>query len=211
MSQLENISGQQLAGYSRWSFLFFSLLTFISILNGKTTPFYIIYFFWWNEFIHLLVDKLLYKRNANAILTTNNNGFSSFGLMGAYWLFIVVIFGIMANYDNTKIVLINLEVLVLQNWFFNINLIGVAVGRIYLHLSKKAVEVNTGAVSPNMVVIHISIILGAFVLFFVVRKFPITFTPDNFWGSILIVTPFMLLKMLIDYASSPKTEKQIHS
>lgn len=208
MNQLENISGSQLAGYSRWSFLFFSLLTFISILNGKTTPFYIIYFFWCSEFTHLLIDKLLYKRNANAILTTNNTGFSSFGLMGAYWLFIVVIFGIMANYDNTKIVLVNLEVLVFQNWFFNINLIGIAVGRIYLHLTKKPVEVNTGSVSPNMIVLHISIILGAFMIFFVVQNFPATFTPDNFWGSILIVTPFMLLKMLIDFASSPpKIEK----
>lgn len=207
MNQLENISGSQLAGYSRWSFLFFSLLTFISILNGKTTPFYIIYFFWCSEFIHLLVDKLLYKRNANAIMATKNTGFSSFGLMAAYWLFIVVIFGIVANYENTKIVLVNLEVLVFQNWFFNINLIGIAAGRIYIHLSKKPVEVNEGSVSPNMIVLHVSIILGAFMIFFVVRKFPITFTPDNFWGSVLIIIPFMLLKILIDYASSPSNKK----
>lgn len=207
LNQLEQISGQQIVGYQKWSFVFFSLMTFISILNGKTTPFYIIYFFWCHELIHLLVDKLFYKKNANAILISDSKDFSALGLMGIYWIFIVVIFGLIANFDNTQVVLINLEVLFLQNWFFNINLIGVAAGRIYLHLSKKHLEVNPGSISPNMIVLHVSIIFGAFILFFIVRKFPTTFTPDNFWGSILIVTPFMLLKMLVDHLSAPITEK----
>ena len=206
LDSIENITQQQVGNTRKWKIVFFTLVTFISILNGQSTPFYIIYFFWFNEFIHLVVDKLLYKLNPKAFITNelNDNGFGSFVMMGIYWVFIVLVFGFIANFANDQIFTVNLEVLVFQNWFFNINLIGVAAGRIFLHLAKKRVEVNLGTFSPNMLVLHLSIIVGCVLLFFIVRKYPTLFTPDNFWGSVLIVSPFLLLKMFIPNLSFAK-------
>lgn len=209
MNQLETISKQQLSNYHKWSFVFFTLLTLVAILNGKTTPFYLIYFFWWNEFIHLLVDKLFYKKNPNSFVISekSNDTFNSFSLMGIYWIFIVVFFGLLSNSENTKMVLVNLEVLFFKNWFFNVNLIGVAVGRTYMHLTKKFVEVDFGALSPNIIILHISIIVGSLLIFFLVRKYPGVFTPENLWGSVVIITPFLLLKILVLYLTASKSKQ----
>ena len=183
------------------SLLLFTVLTLLSILNGQTTVFYLIYFFWWNELIRSVVDRLTYKKNRNAIYDKENPSefMGSLLLMGIYWIFIVVFFGFIMAPSHTEMITANMGVLVFQNWFFNINLLYVVLERIYLHKTSQPVQLYFGAFNPNTFVLHISIIIGGVLMFFVVKKYPAIFTPENRWGSALIALPFLLLKLGMQY------------
>lgn len=190
---------RQLGHYRRWDFVFFTLVTLLSVLSGETTVFYLIYFFWWNELCRLIIDGIFAKRNPNADIrrSQGNNGFASFFIMGVYFIFIVVFFGILGSHDHNEIVTTNLGILFFQNWFFNANVIFVILERIFLHQSKESLVIHFGGFTPNMIVLHISIILGALLIFFVVKRFPEVFTPEHFWGSVVIVMPFLILKAVV--------------
>lgn len=201
---LQSILEQQLKKYQQWDFIIFLILTLLSIINGQTTVFYLMYFFWWNELIRIIVDKFYAKKNPNAI---NKDWQSSdlkgeLFLMGIYWVFLIVFFGFIAASNNREIIITNMEIIVFQNWFFNINLIFILLERIYLHKKQQPVTIYFGTFNPNMIVIHISIIVGGIMMFFLVKRFPVTFTPENPWGSIVIVLPFLLLKILNQKLSS---------
>lgn len=214
MNKLHQFILQQRANYQKWDFLIFTTLTLLSILSGQTTVFYLIYFFWWNELIRLAVDRLCYKRNPNALYedgrATDFRG--SLILMGIYWVFIVVFFGFIAATDTqgTDIIIANMAVLFFRNWFFNLNLIFVLLERIYLHKTRQPLQIYFGAFNPNTIVLHISIIVGGVVMFFVVKEYPKIFTPENRWGAALIALPFLLLKMGMQYltASDNKIDKR---
>lgn len=192
------------SNYKQWDFFVFSVLTILSILYGQITVFYLIYFFWWYEVIRIVVDSLCFKKNPNAVIDSEQNTFN-FGMlfqMGIYFVFIVVFFGLMANWENKNIMIINFEILWFQNWFFNLNLLFVLFERVYIHKAKLPVKVSFGSFTPNMIVLHVAIILGALILFFIVKNYPEIFTPNNLWGSVLIVMPFLLSKRLVQYFSS---------
>ncbi len=209
MSQLQQFFLQQRAQYRKWDFLIFTVLTLLSILNGQTTVFYLIYFFWWNELITIVIDRILYKQNPNAVFESEKGEtvFSSLFIMGIYWVFIVVFFGFIAASKNTELIMVNMQVLFFQNWFFNSNLVVIILERIFLHKTRQPLEVSFGGFTPNMVVLHISIVLGGVIMFFVVKNYPGTFTPENLWGSVLIALPFLLLKMGLAYFSSNTSKK----
>lgn len=85
---------EQIKNYQQWDFIIFLLLTLLSIINGQTTVFYLMYFFWWNELIRIIVDKFYAKKNPNDI---NKDWQSSdlkgeLFLMGIYWVFLIVFF-----------------------------------------------------------------------------------------------------------------------
>lgn len=198
--------------YRKWDFFLFAVLTLLSVLNGQTTVFYLIYFFWWNDLIRLMVDRFCYKRNPNAVYEDRNGkGFGeNLFLMVIYWVFLVVAFGFIAGSGSRDILIANMAVLVFQNWFFNLNLIFILFQRFYLHKTRQPLQIYFGAFNPNTIVLHISIIVGCVVMFFVVRNYPHIFTPENRWGSALIALPFLLLKMGMQYltASDNKINKR---
>ena len=119
--------------------------------------------------------------------------------MIGYFIFIVVFFGFMANWNNDVLILTNMKVLFFRNWFFNINLIFVAIERVLLHIKQTPVTVSFGAFTPNMLVLHVSIILGVVLMLFIVRNFPETFTPTNLLGSVLIIFPFLVIRAFALY------------
>ena len=201
---LQSILEQQLKKYQQWDFIIFLILTLLSVLNEQTTVFYLMYFFWCNELIRIVVDRWYAKRNPNAVNKDWQSSDFTGGLfsMGIYWVFLVVFFGFIAASNNSKIIFTNMEVLFFQNWFFNINLIFVLVERIYLHRKQQPLTIHFGAFNPNMIVLHVSIIVGGVILFFLVRQYPATFTPENTWGSVLIVLPFLFLKILVQKLTS---------
>lgn len=202
MKSLSSIIELHTQYYRRWDFITFTVLTLFSVLSGQTTVFYIIYFFWWNELIRIVADMLCYKQNRNAVYEKRLSAhlvFGSFFQMGIYWVFIIVFFGFMANWKNTAITTTNMGILFFQNWFFNANLIFVLLERLYLHKTQQPLKVRFGIFTPNMIVLHISIIVAAVLMFFVVKRFPVVFTPDNLWGAVIIVLPFLLLKMGMHY------------
>ncbi|WP_162623282.1 hypothetical protein [Confluentibacter sediminis] len=212
MMNILSIIERPLHHYRQWDFIIFTLLTLLSVLNGQTTVFYLIYFFWCNELLCLVVDRLCYKRNSNALyenVHSVNFGGGLF-LMGIYWVFLVVFFGFIAASDNTEIMITNMQVLFFHNWFFNINLIFVLLERVYLHKKQQPIKVCFGAFSPNIIVLHISIVVGGMLIFFVIKRYPEVFTPENPWGSVVIALPFLFLKMGMQYltSSNNKTTKQ---
>lgn len=208
---LPTVFRHQIKNYRKWDFIIFLSLTLLSVLNGQTTVFYLIYFFWWNALVQLAVDFYFRNRNENAICENNERfEFSSLFLMGIYWVFIVVFFGFIAGSGNHEIIFTNMEVLFFHNWFFNLNLIFVLFERIYLHKTRQPLQIYFGAFNPNTIVLHISIIVGGVVMFFVVKEYPNIFTPENRWGSALIALLFLLLKMGMQYltASDNKIDKR---
>lgn len=190
-----------LTKHAQWDFLLITLFTLVSILNGQTTIFYIVYLFWWNELLRIIVDTFAYKQNPNAIRdNAEKNSLSGSVIpMIIYLVFIIVFFGIIANWKNKEITIVNINILAFHNLFFNLNLLFILAERIILHKLKQPVQVYFGAFTPNMIVLHVSIILGALLMFLVVRKYPDTFTPYNLWGSVLIISPFLLLKGIVGY------------
>lgn len=189
---------RQVKNYRKWDFIIFLSLTLLSVLNGQTTVFYLIYFFWWSALIQLVVDFSYRNRNKNAIREKSDPfEFGSLFLMGIYWVFIVVFFGFIAGSNHQDIIYANMQVLFFQNWFFNGNLIFILIERVFLHKTQQPIRIYLGAFSLNAIVLHISIIVGGVVMFFVVKNYPETFTPENRWGSLLIVLPFLFLKMLM--------------
>ena len=119
MSILASIVAQPKKHLREWDFLIFALLTALSIGYGQTTVFYVIYFFWWNEFIRIVVRRLFYRHNKSN--SDNQIGskfmFGSLFMMFIYLVFIIVFFGLIANWNNSDITLINMEILFFKNWF----------------------------------------------------------------------------------------------
>ena len=183
----------------------FLIITALAVYSGQSTVFYILYFFWWNELICVVVDKA-FNRFIWKTSRESNESVGPFFLMFIYFIFIVLFFGIFANIDNTTIFLINLEILFFKNWFFNLNLLYILLITIRRYRIVNESKAYIGAFSSNMIILHISIILGAFMMFFVVRSFPDFFTPTNLLGSVLIISPFLLLRFLFHYLSLKKNK-----
>lgn len=184
-----------LQNYRKWDFLIFTGITTASILQGQSTVFYVLYFFWWTELIRLGVDRLIASKNPNARIDRTESIGASLFIMAIYWVFLVVFFGFIANWKNQELTIINFQILFFQNWFFNANLVLVLLERLYLHLQEHPIQVRFGGFTAGMVLLHVSIILGGLVMFFVVKNYPDFFTPENVWGSLLIISPFLLLRM----------------
>ena len=181
------------------------MLTALSVYNGQSTIFYVIFFFWCNELINIIVDRIFGDRNSSTFSAKESRHFFTGALfmMMIYGVFIIVFFAVIANWNNPDLVIINLQILFFKNWFFNTNLLLVLINRLYLHWKKEPIKQSFGGFTGNMLVLHISIILGGLLMFFVVKKYPQTFSPENLWGSVVIILPFLLLKMGMQYWMRP--------
>lgn len=190
------------AKYRRLDIAVMTAFTALSVYNGQATIFYIVYLFWWNEFLSIIINTLfdkLYKRKKEPADSTSNDP-SAF-LLIIYWVFIVVIFGLVANWNDKEAMMTNFGVLFFKNLYFNLNLLFIVWEACFLNVQYKGTisAQSRNGFTANMIVLHISIILGAFVLFGVVRQFPHIFTPANKWGSVLVITPFLLLRFLVQF------------
>lgn len=169
----------------------------IAILQGNTTVFYIVYLYWWQELLATLLDAFYFKRKGSIQNIRLTIGVRLFVLF-IYFIFIVVIFGLMSNWGNSRLMGINLKVFLFKDWIFNINLIGIILNEWwfrYYNIDQQRDLQNP--FSGRMIVMHISIIFGGGVYLFVSNQFPNIFLPSNLWGSVLVVTPFLLLKAIM--------------
>ena len=198
---MQKINNLKLA---RIDYAVFIIITLISLWFGKTTLFYLIYLFWWNELIRKLVGFYFFKKS-NKVSSVDQKG--SFFLLAIYFVFILVFFGFIANFKNTDLMLVNMEVLTFQNWFFNINLIWIIAENIWLHKSGNGASVSLSAFSANAIVMHISIILGGILMFMVVFRYPDFFSPNNFGGMVLISSPFLILKFIAQVYFGEKAQE----
>lgn len=192
-----------------WSFfdlILMTVFTSLSIYRGDATVFYVLYLFWWYEFLNIAVNQIfdkVYKRtNPQSIPSIHKIG--PLFMMFIYLILIIVFFGIIANWRNYDLIAINVETLFFKSFYFNLNLLFIFVELVIKNLRAKNNLAVTYGLSGNMIVLHISIILGAIMLFFVVNQFPEIFSPDQFFASLLILFPFLLLRFVAQYLQIKK-------
>ena len=169
-----------------------------AIVQGKATIFYLLYLFWWHELI-IIVIAYFYsrfgKKNYPETADTPNLFFPKFFMLFIYIVFIVVVFCFIANWENDQLLIFNFKVLLLRDWLFNCNLLGFVLYEWYWRYHyQNEIKSSLNPFSGRMIVLHISIIFGGVLYFFVVKRFPQIFTSQNLWGSAVIAVPFLLLK-----------------
>ena len=173
------------------------MLPAYAVVQGQATVFYLLYLFWWHELITIVIEYFYSKSSKNKYsdLITPSFFFPKFFMLFIYIVFIVVVYCFIANWGNDRLFIFNINVLLMKDWLFNFNLLGFIVYEWYLrYYYQNEIKINLNPFSGRMIVLHISIILGGFLYFFVVKRFPEIFTSENLWGSVLIATPFLLLK-----------------
>lgn len=175
--------------------------TVLGLLNKEVTVFYIIYLFWFQELIRTIIDRVVALRNRRVIPDAINNRVNQSGvflLLFIYFVFILVFFGLMLNWRNQESLFLNLEVIFFKNWFFNGNLIFFTITYSVNRYYDKNEKIETHLFNPRQIILHVSIILGAIIQFFIVNKFNL----DSFWGSLAVITPFLILKAFLDRVSN---------
>lgn len=168
------------------------------------------YLFWWQTFIHVIVAStktIILKANSEAKSKLKAYFFENVFLLSLYIVFIIVFFGWIINFDNRKLLGTNILIMIFQNWTFNFNLILFLINSVFFNKSyADEIKNYSSAFFPRNIILHISIILGAFLHFFFVLKFPHLFERESLWGSFLVATPFLILKIFIDFRTIKSEE-----
>lgn len=187
---------QLISKIHRLDFLTTVIFTFLGVLYYEITVFYIIYLFWLQELIRTLFDTLYLLKNRNREAAQKSRGsqiFGSYFIMFIYFIFIVVIFGFMTNIHNTDLVIENMRVLFFRNVFFDLNILFFAIEYFFYIKNNEHYQPKVSPFNYRHIILHVSIIIGAFIQMFFLVKFDI----DGALGSALVATPFLLLKYFI--------------
>ena len=180
--------------------VFFLFITVLGLLNGQVSVFYIIYLFWFQELLRTLISFIFMKKSPE--LGKNIAVFfMSLFPMTIYFVFIIVLFGFMLNWNNWELMALNFETFLFRNIYFNISLFFFLAESVFFsYLNRKTFDFseNVQAFNPRHLILHISIILGAIIQLFIVKKFPEYFSPENLWGSVLVITPFLALRLFFN-------------
>jgi len=153
--------------------LFFLALTILALIDHSLSVFYLIYLFWMQEFIRTLVDSAIILKRAQGISARFNllrTIFPSFFVLKIYLVFIIVLFGFMLNLKQTDIMVDNLSVFFFQNWYFNIYILLFFVEYVIMRIRYPNEDIEVVPFNYRHIIIHVSIILGAFIqMSFVMR------------------------------------------
>jgi hypothetical protein len=152
--------------------------------------------FWWHELINQVIGRIYNKKQVDAAAPQKTGISSPILMMVVYFIFINAIFGLVADYSNKENIYTNLEILMFKNWFFNLYLIFTIVEHIYLYKNGlKSLNPET-LISANMIVLHVSIILGGIATMVVVPRFQNFFTDQEQLRTLLIIMPFLFLRYI---------------
>lgn len=174
-------------------------LTVVAIFNKSISVFYIMYLFWWDEFLKTIFDTFRYWRKKELIddvprFKSNTRGRMFFLLI--YIVFIVLCFGFMLDWDNTDLIILNFRVLLFNDALFDFTILSFLMREIYLYRSQTQIIDSHSVLSRGIITLHISIILGIFAWFFLTFKFPVL----KEYSAILAITPFLLFKIFFEIA-----------
>ncbi|AJR02782.1 hypothetical protein [Siansivirga zeaxanthinifaciens] len=174
-----------------------TLITVLAIYNKQITVFYILYLFWWDEFLKTVFDRLRYqlKRNqlVNAVVQLSNTKSRLFMLM-IYLVFIIVFFGLILDWNHSDLVLSNFEIFFFKNALFNFSLLTFLLREIYKFRSDSHIGLTHHLLSPGVITLHVSLILGILLSFFLKKEF-IVF--ENY-VAVLAIIPFLILKLFFE-------------
>lgn len=182
------------------SLIAMTIFTVIEIVSKETTVFYIIYLFWFDEFIRTIFNRIYYQFKRNEIevpVTFIANIKQRFFFLFVYFVFIVIIFGLVMDRKDYDLIGINLTVLTFNSSFFNYSLLTFIIREIYLYYNNTDKNESNSIVSAGVIILHLSIILGIFSWFLSTKKFEIS--PE--YATILTISPFLLIKLLFEIKS----------
>ena len=172
-------------------------ITFIAIYNKHTTVFYILYLFWWDEFLKTVFDRLRYQfkksQLVNPLVQLSNTKSRLFMLM-IYLVFIFVFFGLILDWNNSNLVITNFEIFFFKNSLFNFSLLTFLLREIYLYNKETSIITTHHFLSPGVITLHVSLVLGIFLSFFLKREFIIF---ENY-TAILAIIPFLIIKLFFE-------------
>lgn len=167
------------------------LLSILAIWQNQVTVFYMIYLFWWQEFLRTIVDVLLGSYRGEQ--SRKGMVLGSFFILFIYLVFIVVIFGLVLAFRHKEHFILNANIMFFKNWWFNSNLLLFLIEYIFYRNVQHKGEVTIQVFNPRHIILHISIILGAFVQMLLVPKLALNPT----LSSLLVISPFLLLKFFL--------------
>ncbi len=173
------------------------VITLLGIIQGQVTVFYIVYLFWFQEFLRTSVDFFCLFRKKKGMaekFSFIKVSFGSFFILYIYVVFIVLLFGFMLNWGNDELFRQNILVLMFRNGYFNVNMIVFLIAYIYFRNRADNTNLQMPLFSRRHIILHISIILGAVVQLAIAPKLNL----ENQWVSALTILPFLLLKIWID-------------
>lgn len=181
-------------------------ITAFALYNESTSVFYLLYLFWFIEFLRTIIN-IFYRKwmtSKSEIKHKPSKIFDNFFFLVLYFIFIVILFGFVLQNENTKIIQLNFQVIAFQNWYFNFNLLFFVASYIFElyknHTSVEEIDAESGMLNLSFITLHLSIILGALIWGFLIRPYPEYFTLENRLGMILIASPFLILQLLLNVA-----------
>ncbi|MEZ4801012.1 MAG: DUF6498-containing protein [Flavobacteriales bacterium] len=163
---------QLISRIHRLDFLTTVVFTFLGLVYYEITVFYLIYLFWVQELIRTIFDTflLLKKSNSANCAAPIPMVFGSYFIMFIYFIFIVVIFGFMANFRDTDLMIENMRVLFFRNVFFDLNIVLFAIEYFFYVKNNDDYKPRVAPFNSRHVILHVSIIIGAFIQMFLLVK-----------------------------------------
>lgn len=174
--------------------------TIVEVYYKQTSIFYILYLFWFDEFIKTVFERITYTFKKDKIenpLKFLQNVKGKFFMLFVYFVFIVIVFGLVIDRKDFDLIGVNLTVLAFQNTFFNFSIVTFVLREFYLYMNLSRNNDDNYSVSNGIVILHLSIILGIFSWYLLTKKFQV---PLEFIG-IISITPFLLLKLIFEINS----------
>lgn len=183
--------------FSNLETLLFLFITLLGLVNNEVTVFYVIYLFWFQEFIRTVVDfvyLLIRKKTVKERFSFIKVSFGNFFILYIYLIFIVVLFGFMLNWGNQELLGKNVLILMFRNVYFNVNILLFLAEYVYFRSKRDSEGLQFYVFNRRHIILHISIIVGTFIQL----AFTPNYTIDSTWKSVLVVLPFLLLKIFLD-------------
>ena len=201
--------------------LLFSAYAIYSIVYQNASIFFIVYLFWFDELIRsisMCIQIRMYKQDLRTVREFTkeqalSNIKSRFFFLFIYSVFIVIVFGLFFHLakDNSDDLVRNIRIFFFRDIAFNICIMIAIVREIVqirtISLNRYAPIPSFGAMSGNLLTLHISIILGAFLWAITSGKFTsISFTLGSL-NKYAIILPFFIVKFCVDIYAINHTEK----
>lgn len=195
------------------SLVIFSVLTILAIINKQISVFYIIYLFWFDEFLKTIFDflKSLFKKETITNLLLYRSFIKSrFFMLGIYLVFIIVCFGFILDWKSLDTIIGNFQVFFFKNLWFNFSILGFIAREIieYYYENATTQPLAHSIVSKGMITLHLSIILGVFLWALVSGKLGDFNLNLGVYESALVILPFLIIKFIFEIMEINQRHKQ---
>ena len=161
-----------------------------------------LYLFWWNALIDLFAKIFTDIKKGGSVWATFRKSSSALYILAMYWIFIVILFGIVFSFYDFDLFVLNAQVLSFQNTPFVLNIIlMILIAVLTFNSNQESTDTEIGFFSARMLILHVSIILGAFV-HFGMRHFLGDTEKTSIYPYLLSAVPFLLIRTYFDWKMS---------